>query len=92
MLRTLPYVEFTSGEMSLAWDGPSAEGAHATGYVIEAGSTPGAPNIAIVPLFESTRLFVSAPPGRYFVRLRSMGACGSSEPSSEVEVIVPQTP
>lgn len=76
--------------VTLAWDGPAAAGAHATGYVIEAGTTPGAPNIAIIAISELTSLSVHAPPGRYFVRLRSMGQCGASEPSSEVEVIVPQ--
>jgi hypothetical protein len=32
---------------------------------------------------------LNAPPGRYFVRLRAMGECGASEPSREVEIIVP---
>ncbi|HUE88693.1 MAG TPA: fibronectin type III domain-containing protein [Vicinamibacterales bacterium] len=77
--------------VTLAWDVTAADGVSASGYVIEAGSTPGAPNIAIIAIMEQTRLSVNAPPGRYFVRLRSMGQCGSSEPSPEVEVIVPPT-
>ena len=75
--------------VTLAWDGPPADGTPANGYVIEAGSTPGAPNVAIITLMEATQLSVNAPAGRYFVRLRSFGRCGSSEPSPEFQIIVP---
>ena len=78
--------------VTLAWEAPVRDGVHASGYVIEAGTTPGAPNIAIIAIIESTILSVNAPPGRYFVRLRSFGQCGSSEPSPEMEIIVPQAP
>jgi hypothetical protein len=81
-----------SSVVTLAWEGPPPESARAAGYVIEAGSTPGVPNVAIIALIESTQLSVSAPPGRYFVRMRSLGLCGSSEPSPEVQVIVPPAP
>ena len=77
-----------AGEVvTLNWDVPS--GSEPAGYVIEAGSTPGAPNLAIITL-DSTSVSVTAPPGRYFVRLRSMGLCGASEPSPEVVVTVPE--
>jgi hypothetical protein len=85
-------VHIDSQVVTLAWDAPSADSARAAGYVIEAGSTPGAPNVAILSLMQATQISVNAPPGRYFVRLRSLGQCGSSEPSPEVQVIVPQTP
>ena len=78
--------------VSLAWDGPPPESALAAGYVIEAGNMPGAPNVAILTLLQSTQISVSAPPGRYYVRMRSLGQCGSSEPSPEVQVIVPHAP
>ena len=74
--------------VTLQWEA-STSGAVANGYVIEAGSTPGSPNIAIVAIMDATQLAVDAPPGRYFVRLRAFAQCGSSEPSSELEIIVP---
>jgi hypothetical protein len=85
-------VHVESQRVTLAWNAPSPESARAAGYVIEAGSTPGAPNVAILSLMQSTQISVNAPPGCYFVRLRSLGQCGSSEPSPEVQVIVPHTP
>ena len=74
--------------VTLGWE-MNATGGHASGYVIEAGTHPGAPNIAIVSIAEMTQLSMIAPPGRYFVRIRAMGPCGSSEPSREIELIVP---
>jgi hypothetical protein len=73
--------------VTLDWE-PSATGGPAAGYVIEAGSSPGAPNVAIITL-DATSLSLSAPAGRYFVRLRAMGASGASEPSPEVVIVVP---
>lgn len=73
--------------VTLDWE-PSMSGGPAAGYVVEAGSSPGAPNVAIITL-HSTSVSVSAPPGRYFVRLRAMGLCGASEPSPEVVIVVP---
>lgn len=75
--------------VTLAWDAPVADGASATGYVIEAGHTPGVPHVAIIVIRATTSLSVHAPPGRYFVRLRAMGPCGASEPSAELVVDVP---
>lgn len=76
-----------SETVTIAWEA-AATGGDAAGYVIEAGSTPGVPNVAIITL-DATRVSVSAPPGRYFVRLRAMGICGASEPSPEVVIVVP---
>lgn len=76
------------GELvTLDWE-PAGDGGPAAGYVIEAGSTPGAPNVAIITI-DNTHVSVSAPPGRYFVRLRAIGLCGASEPSPEVVIVVP---
>lgn len=76
-----------SETVTIDWEA-AATGGDASGYVVEAGSTPGVPNVAIITL-DATRVSVSAPPGRYFVRLRAMGICGASEPSPEVVIVVP---
>jgi hypothetical protein len=80
-------VAVDSQSITLDWD-PAATGGAATGFVVEAGTTPGAPNLAVITL-DSTRVLLQATPGRYFIRLRAMGLCGASEPSRELQVIVP---
>jgi hypothetical protein len=57
--------------------------------VIEAGGTSGAANLAVLTVDGVSRgLAVNAPPGTYFVRMRSLNACGSSGPSAEIVVTV----
>ena len=72
--------------VTLTWERGAASAA--AGYVIEAGTAAGAPNLAIITL-DSTQVSITAPPGQYFVRLRSMGLCGASEPSREIVIVVP---
>ena len=81
-------VSATVGGEVVTLDWEPSTGGSASGYVIEAGSTPGVPNLAILTL-QASSISVSAPPGRYFVRLRAMGMCGTSEPSPEVVIVVP---
>jgi hypothetical protein len=64
--------------VSIGWQ-PAAG---ATGDVLEAGSGPGAADLAVVPLGASG-LVTSAPEGTYYLRVRALNACGSSGPSSE---------
>ncbi len=65
--------------VSIGWQ-PAAG---ATGYVLEAGSGPGAADLAVVPL-GAAALVATAPQGTYFVRVRALNACGSSTSSEEV--------
>jgi glucose/arabinose dehydrogenase len=74
--------------VTLSWTLPPAGGPAVT-FQIEAGSAPGAANLAAITVDGATRSFaVQAPPGTYFVRIRSVNACGVSPPSSEVVVTV----
>jgi Tol biopolymer transport system component len=58
-------------------------------YIVEAGSMPGATDLAIVETGQAqTQLVAAAPPGRYFVRLRARNACGVGAASNEVVVDV----
>ncbi|HXI29828.1 MAG TPA: S8 family serine peptidase, partial [Vicinamibacterales bacterium] len=71
----------------LGWG--AAGGAPAT-YVIEAGSSPGAANLATIDT-GSPELSLTAPgvaAGTYFVRVRGRNACGTGAPSNEVTVVV----
>ena len=60
----------------------------AVDYVVEAGSSSGAGNIASIPR-AGTSLVAQAPAGTYYVRVRPRNACGSGWWSNEVTVNVP---
>jgi hypothetical protein len=59
-------------------------------YVLEAGSTPGASNLANFPTGNAATIFVASgvSAGTYYVRIRAMNAGGTSAPSNEVVVVV----
>ena len=63
--------------------------AGAVDYVIEAGSAPGASDLFNASVGSQTTFVTSAPPGRYYVRVRARNASGISPPSNEVIVVVP---
>jgi hypothetical protein len=72
----------------LFWDEPGTANGP-TAFAIEAGSQSGVTNLALIPVDGSLRgLIVLAPPGRYFVRLRAVNACGTSGASGEILVVV----
>jgi hypothetical protein len=62
----------------------------ATRQVVEAGFTPGATDVRLPVAAGTTSLTVPAvPPGRYYVRVRSVNGTGLGAPSNEVLVDVP---
>jgi len=74
---------------SMSW-APPASGS-VTDYLIEAGSTPGANNLATLPVGPTATSFsVSGPPGTYYVRVRARNGCGST-PSDEVQISLVST-
>ena len=79
-------------ELSLLWDEPS--GSHTQcgrdSYLVQAGSAPGASNLAQVstPGLIGNYAVSGAPPGTYYIRVRSQGPGGLSTPSNEVVVTV----
>ena len=62
--------------------------AGATGYVVEAGSATGLADLAELPVGASPALTVTAPAGRYYVRVRGRSGCGAGPASNEVIVTV----
>ena len=72
----------------VSWRPPASGGVPAA-YQLEAGSSPGAANLARVRRRSATSLtFPGVPPGTYYVRVRSLAAAGVSAASSEVIVVV----
>jgi hypothetical protein len=75
-------------QVTLNWS--AGAGCPATGYVIQAGSAPGASNLAILNVGPGTSFSVNAPAGTYYVRVLATNASGGSTPSNEVVVVAPQ--
>lgn len=73
--------------VTLSW--PTVAGV--TGYVIEAGSSPGAADLARLPLV-ATSLRATVPAGLYYVRVRAVGPCGMGDPSPEATLRVGVAP
>jgi glucose/arabinose dehydrogenase len=72
----------------LVWDLPGTTDGPADLF-IEAGSAPGAANLAIIAIDGSLRtVTVNAPPGNYFVRMRGRNACGVGAASGDIVVPV----
>lgn len=79
----------SGSQVTLTWNA-SAGACPATGYVVQAGSSPGASNLAVLNVAATTSLSVNAPAGTYYVRVIATNAAGGSAASNEVVVVVPQ--
>ena len=73
--------------VSLAW-APGANTVAPFVYHIEVGSVPGASDLAVSAVQSPGVVVPNVPDGRYWVRIRTVNAAGSSGPSNEVEVRV----
>ncbi len=73
--------------VSLSWRAPLI-GPAATGYVLEGGVRPGEV-LATIPINSTQPVFTfSAPPGSYYIRLRTVAGAAVSRPSSEIRLYV----
>ena len=63
--------------------------AGATSYVVEAGSSQGAANLASFNTGGAISITTGAPNGVYYVRVRGLNGCGLSPPTNELVVMVP---
>jgi predicted phage tail protein len=73
------------GDVTLTWNAPLSGGTPAA-YVIEAGSSPGAANLANFGTGNSSTWFSASgvAPGTYYIRVRAVDSGGASGPSNEV--------
>ncbi len=69
---------------SLSWQASPT----ATGYVIEGGSSSGAADYGATAVGDVVTYQATVPSGTYFTRLRASNACGLSEASREIPVVV----
>lgn len=77
----------TNRVVDLRWFAPTT-GPQPTGYVLEAGSARGLADLATLQVGPLTTFRTTAPPGTYFVRVRSLNARGVSATSNEIVVRV----
>lgn len=77
----LGYTRF-GATVRLAWSAAPT----ATGYHLEAGQSPGVPNLGTIPLGNVTSFTATVPLGVYYVRLRAVNGCGVGPASNEVAV------
>jgi hypothetical protein len=79
----------SGSSVTLSWSAP-ASGDAPTSYVLEAGSAPGASNIALLDLQSTLTTFGSfgVPQGTYYLRMRAKNQAGVSGPSNEVVLVV----
>jgi hypothetical protein len=78
------------GSVTLSWTAPTT-GAAVIGYQLQAGTTPGSSNAAVLNLLPLQRSFATAgvPQGTYYVRVVAMSAQGPSGASNELTLSVP---
>lgn len=69
---------------------PSAVGAPASTYRIEAGTAPGLANITTIDTGSLTTVFevANVPPGTYWVRARAANVAGAGAPSQDVSIVM----
>ena len=80
--------QISGNQVTLTWT-PSSGNA-ASGYIVEAGSSPGQSNVVVFDTGNAaSTLGATAPNGTYYVRLRGRNACGAGAASNEVIVSVP---
>jgi hypothetical protein len=79
-----------SGLVTLSWLGPEG-GCPAAAYMVQAGSSPGASDLAVFTVGTATTVAVSAAVGTYFVRVVACNGFGCGGASNELTVIVAST-
>ena len=79
----------------LSWTAPAADGAmedRPTSYVLEAGTRPGASDVATVSVGSATRFEANVPSGTHYVRVRAVNDYGDSEPTEDLMLVAPGAP
>jgi len=87
-------VSWSGTTATLSWTVAAADSPQdtPTSYMLEAGTTPGASNVARVNVGNRTVFRVEITSGRYYVRVKAENAFGESEPTEDIEVRTPGTP
>jgi len=87
-------VTWTGTTATLSWTAPLAGSPDEapTSYVLEAGTRPGASDVARLNVGNTTVFRVAITSGTYYVRVLAQNALGESDPSEDIEVSPPGNP
>jgi predicted phage tail protein len=77
----------SGSQVTLNWTAPVGA-CPSTTYVLEAGSAPGASNLAFLSTASTSFSAAGVAPGTYYVRVRAVNQAGVSAPSNEVVLTV----
>ncbi|MGQ0736270.1 MAG: fibronectin type III domain-containing protein [Acidobacteriota bacterium] len=83
----------SGANVTLNWNAPTT-GGPVVSYVLEAGLSPGAANLALFNTGSLATSFVASavPAGTYFIRVRASNSAGVSGASNEVQAVVGAVP
>lgn len=78
----------------ISWTAPSADTAEdvPTNYVVEAGTSPGTKDAAVMRVGNVTSISANVTTGTYYVRVRAENPYGESDPTEDLEVRAPGSP
>jgi len=88
-------VQWVGTTAVLSWTAPATDGVmedRPTSYVLEAGTAPGASDVATVSVGNVTRFEANVPSGLYYVRVRAVNDFGDSEPTEDLMLVAPGAP
>jgi hypothetical protein len=77
----------SNSQVTLSWTAPSG-GCDVVSYSVQAGSSPGASDIAVINAGTMTSFSAIAPAGTYYVRVVAVNGFGGSQSSNEVVITV----
>ena len=83
--------EVVDNHVTLRWLEPVSVSQPLTGYLVEAGMSPGT-TVVSLPLGNVLAFAVTAPSGIYYVRVRALFGATPGPPSDEIQVLVNVTP
>lgn len=78
----------SAGTVTISWQLPPLGTSAPSQFVLEAGSAPGASDLAVLPL-SGTSVTATPPPGNYHVRVLATNSCGSSPKSADASFTIP---
>jgi hypothetical protein len=87
-------VSWSGTTATLSWTASAADGQEdtPTHYVLEAGTTRGASDVARLNVGNTTVFRVEITSGTYYARVKAQNAAGESDPTEDIEIHTPGTP